>query len=165
VNVQIAPNNKMAFYIHSNGGVDYTNGVGITVPDTIFSQDNFIRFREGTGKASIFSANFNPRVFNGRINYCYLESWIGIEENQSLDGLNIWPNPNDGIFNLSMANSNEVFERVEIMNLEGKIIRQEQIVSSTLLSFDISGQPAGLYFVKVYTDKGTYSKKIVLTGN
>jgi len=26
-------------------------------------------------------------------------------------------------------------------------------------------QPAGLYFVKVYTDKGTYSKKIVLTGN
>jgi hypothetical protein len=165
VNVQIAPNNKMAFYIHSNGGVDYTNGVGITVPDTIFSQDNFIRFREGTGKASIFSANFNPRVFNGRINYCYLESWIGIEENQSLDGLNIWPNPNDGIFNLSMANSNEVFERVEIMNVEGQIIRQEQIVSNSIVSYDISGQPAGLYFVKVYTDKGTYSKKIVLTGN
>jgi hypothetical protein len=94
-----------------------------------------------------------------------LESWIGIEENQSLDGLNIWPNPNDGIFNLSMANSNEVFERVEIMNVEGQIIRQEQIVSNSIVSYDISGQPAGLYFVKVYTDKGTYSKKIVLTGN
>jgi hypothetical protein len=64
-----------------------------------------------------------------------------------------------------MANSNEVFERVEIMNVEGQIIRQEQIVSNSIVSYDISGQPAGLYFVKVYTDKGIYSKKIVLTGN
>ncbi len=164
VQVQIAPNTKKAFFIYSNNGVEYTDGVGVTVPDTIFNQDNFIRFREGSGKGGIFTlGSNNPRVFNGRINYCYIESWIGIEENQDLSGINIWPNPSDGIFNLSIANSNELIERVDILNIGGQLIKQETKFAGEIVSFDISSYPAGIYFVKTYTNKNSYTRKIVLS--
>ncbi len=162
VGIQLAPFTKKAFFIYSTGAVDYTNGVGVTVPDTIFAQDNFMVFREGTGKSGIFTpGGNNPRVFNGEINYCYLESFIGIEENIPSDGILIWPNPTDGIFNISISKSAEDIQRVEIVNINGQVISQLSQSSGNTITMDISGQPAGLYFVRTYTNKSSYIHKII----
>jgi hypothetical protein len=166
VNVQIAPNAKMAFFIYSAiADIMYTDGVGITVPDTVFNEDSFIKFHEGTGKTQIFTgANFNPRVFNGRINYCYLESWVGIEENSQLTGLEIWPNPTQGIFTISAFNTQENIAEIEVLNLNGQVVRQWTTLGGNSFSADISNEPAGVYLVKTRTQTATYTQKIILTG-
>jgi|GEM_PF-1920850 len=165
VNVEIAANAKAAFFIHNTFAINYSDGTGVTVPDTIFTQDNYVRIHEGTGKSDIFGIdNYNPRVFNGYVNYCALDNFIGVENEITAGELSIWPNPSNGIFNVAVPET-ENLQQLEILNMEGRLIRSMQQASGAQLSVDITGQAPGIYFVKIRTDKGFRTQKIVLSGN
>lgn len=49
------------------------------------------------------------------------------------------------------------FEKIEILNLEGRII-QSLINENTLISIENSG----IYFVRIYTDKGIFTEKLLV---
>ncbi len=70
VNQNIPVGTTRAFYITRTtvGGpvVDYTNGTGV---GNLLASDANIIIREGTGKEYLFSTNFSPRQFNGRVFY------------------------------------------------------------------------------------------------
>jgi hypothetical protein len=59
----------MAFYVTGSGTatVDYTNGTAV---GNVFSQDAGMKILEGTGKEFPFTNAYQPRVFNGVVNYC-----------------------------------------------------------------------------------------------
>lgn len=68
VNTHVPAGATQAFYVTiSNGtGINYTNG---TTTGALFASDANMEFYEGAGMSYPFGSNFNPRVFNGNINY------------------------------------------------------------------------------------------------
>lgn len=165
VGLEIPINTKMSFFIYTaDNFVAYSNGKGVTIPDTIQAQSMYIRVHEGYGKGGYFtSGNNSPRVFNGYVNYCALENFIGVEEPETvLSEMQVWPNPTNGIVHISIADVTENIQRVEIVNLEGKLVYSAAQPASNMLSIDISDQANGLYFIKVSTEKSIYTSKCLL---
>jgi len=74
--------------------------------------------------------------------------------------VNVYPNPNLGVVNIR---SNSQINAIEVMNVMGKVVRPGSVkISSTLARVDITGQAAGVYFVRVHTDAGLMIQRISL---
>ncbi|MGQ0829722.1 MAG: T9SS type A sorting domain-containing protein [Bacteroidota bacterium] len=70
-----------------------------------------------------------------------------IDLNKSL--ITLYPNPNNGIFKLSIDNVNlDRYNSVLIYDMSGKFIQQEELTNETSI-IDISTKPRGIYFIKV----------------
>ncbi|MFT6081635.1 MAG: hypothetical protein ACI8UD_002920 [Planctomycetota bacterium] len=68
VNTFVPAATTQAFYVTVTNGtaINYTNG---TATGALFASNADLEFYEGSGLAYPFVANFNPRVWNGNINY------------------------------------------------------------------------------------------------
>jgi hypothetical protein len=74
-------------------------------------------------------------------------------EDPSLEKLyQVFPNPTTGLIQVSGENISEV----EVMNLSGMMIYK-----GSNKSIDLSRQPDGVYYVKIITDKGVVTKKVL----
>ena len=75
------------------------------------------------------------------------------------NSVEIFPNPSTGLYTIELDESNGAF--IEVYNLLGKKVQDvKQTGAST--TFDLTGFPKGVYFVKVTTDGEQLSKKIIL---
>jgi hypothetical protein len=81
------------------------------------------------------------------------------------NSINIYPNPTSGKFNIQIGLTNFVHINLEVMNVMGQSITEwsSSKISNNTYSLDLSGQPNGLYFVRI-TD-GTFSivRKIMVS--
>jgi hypothetical protein len=90
---------------------------------------------------------------------CYGIYTVGINDNKSnLNTLEIIPNPNDGLF---IINSNLMNVQLEIYNIEGAVVHQENSLQ-TRNTIDLQMLPAGMYFVTINYAEGIISKKIII---
>ncbi|MCX6292037.1 MAG: T9SS type A sorting domain-containing protein [Bacteroidetes bacterium] len=65
-------------------------------------------------------------------------------------GVEVFPNPTTGIFNLKLKDGNDKIAEVTVQNVFGKEVLHQKYFSS---SFNLSNEPAGVYFVHVVTQK------------
>lgn len=72
--------------------------------------------------------------------------------------LQIYPNPSDGIFTFS---SNCNIKTIEIYNTLGKKVYETSANQQTS-EIDLSYEPKGIYFVKVYDGEKTFNKKVII---
>ena len=82
---------------------------------------------------------------------------VGMNELNNDTHIALYPNPTNGIFNLDLEIS---VGYIFIYNILGEIVLQSKI-NDTQIKFDLSNQPAGIYFVNVISDSKNYSKKII----
>ncbi len=75
--------------------------------------------------------------------------------NSLLNNVVIYPNPNNGIFTISLPDN----ATVVITDIAGSIIYKSLIINS--LQIDISNQPAGIYFIKITSENSNIIKKII----
>ena len=91
---------------------------------------------------------------------------VGIPSTSSVGfGISILPNPSNGIFNLVVRGVKDMDTRVQITDLTGKTIFQDQERPVSLeytKTVDVSGFPKGIYMVKVQTDMQSVTKKLVI---
>ncbi len=78
---------------------------------------------------------------------------IGIHENSFGGKLEVYPNPTNGEINIV---TDTKVDLVEVYDTTG-----QKVAESTETSINISDIVSGIYFVKVYTEKGNSIKKIV----
>lgn len=106
----------------------------------------------------------------------YMSSWIYqdsvlcptpinpvVEEEELQYLILIYPNPSSGIFTIRTEQLQ--LKNIEVINVLGEKILagdRPRAVSSNGQSIDLSKQPDGIYFVRVQTEKGMVSKKIVI---
>jgi hypothetical protein len=82
-----------------------------------------------------------------------------IKENEEVVSISIYPNPNNGKFQLKLINQKSV--TLEITDILGNTILKSEIKNETT-DVDLSGQSNGIYFVKTFDSKGSVVvKKIV----
>ena len=85
---------------------------------------------------------------------------IGINENELSNSISVYPNPTDGIFTLASSLPSEKLE-IEISNAIGEKVYQVK-TNNNNTEIDLSKVSNGIYFVKINSQKGTTTKKIVL---
>ena len=69
--------------------------------------------------------------------------------------ISVYPNPTNGMINIEAAG----IQRIEIANVDGQIVSSEA-VSSDVVSVSIEAQPAGMYFVRIYTANEVIVRKV-----
>ena len=78
------------------------------------------------------------------------------------ENISIYPNPNNGKFELEINNPNSFKNYIlEIYNVQGKKIYQST-TTNTKSEIYLSNQPKGIYFIKCNDEKVVLTKKIVL---
>ena len=95
---------------------------------------------------------FNDKMFITRLNNDYIPSALGVADNQLNNELTVYPNPSQGIFSL---NTNAIIKNVTAFALGG-----EQIATHYLNNEVTISAPAGIYFLRVETEKSTQIVKI-----
>jgi len=96
---------------------------------------------------------------------CVTISTAGINKNNILNQVSIYPNPTTGKIVIEGENIHtdafSVVERVEIINPIGQTIKQYATNNKSIL-IDISSQTKGIYFVRITTNKGVVIDKVIL---
>lgn len=97
---------------------------------------------------------FNTATSTITVNAC-----VGINEINNDATINLYPNPNNGLFNLEL--STEVLNAsVEIYNHLGQLVYTDLFHKTKLI--DMSNESNGMYFVRVLEDNKTlFTKKII----
>lgn len=70
----------------------------------------------------------------------------------------VYPNPNNGIFKISVANSEVI--KYSVMNLNGKLVQQKQVTDSSF-EVDLSNESQGVYFLKLENNHLVKTIKII----
>ena len=79
---------------------------------------------------------------------------LGVGDNMQL--LYIYPNPSKDVFNIEGVG----IRKVEVMNAFGQVILSEEVKNDNL-QINLSGKAAGAYLLRVVTDKGVTTKKLI----
>ena len=84
----------------------------------------------------------------------------GITESE-VANIAVYPNPTDG--KLQITSSELRIENVEIFDMVGRMVKTRFIASQQdgTTTLDISNLPSGVYFVKIYTENGVVTQKII----
>jgi plastocyanin len=88
----------------------------------------------------------------------------GIAETKLKDGISIFPNPSNGNFQLKINNPQTVKEyELGIYNVLGaRVYSKSQLQQQSTYNVDIADLPKGTYFVKLFSGKESYYRKIVV---
>jgi alpha-tubulin suppressor-like RCC1 family protein len=87
---------------------------------------------------------------------------VATENNNNTDTqINIYPNPSEGLLTITADNINFEKDNILITNTLGQIISRQQLSQKSTL-IDLQNQASGLYFIKIYTEKGEITKRVVL---
>ena len=99
---------------------------------------------------------------------CYQENGINllgdcifpnsISENTISISFDIYPNPTSGNFTIELEKQENA--NITIYSIAGKRVFNKQYVSNDLIDINID-TPNGIYFVKVETEKGVFTEKII----
>jgi len=91
-----------------------------------------------------------------------------IEKFDKNEFIKVFPNPAKDIIYIQFTNLNEQEITLEILNLNGqKILQQDQryIDNDQIIDLNLSSQPEGIYFLKIQLEDRLYTYKLVLIRN
>ena len=97
-----------------------------------------------------------------------LHDWLVVVEIETgmaeeiADGLTLFPNPSNGKFYLETNESGNDPIELQIMDLTGRIIYNRQLTLIEKIEIDLSGQPKGIYFLRVKSEEKLLNKKLVI---
>jgi hypothetical protein len=94
-----------------------------------------------------------------------IKDCTSIDENQQLVGLNVFPNPNTGMFSLNLSSFGSQTVSVRIINLSGKVVYEVtdlKINSSHNMEINLSNVANGVYNIFVISENGITDKKVVI---
>jgi hypothetical protein len=74
----------------------------------------------------------------------------------------MYPSPNKGILNIDIKNAIDI-NIIEVYNVTGQLVAKFENQNQTKNTFDLSNQSNGLYFIRINTAKGSFSKSFVIS--
>ncbi|WP_207495292.1 T9SS type A sorting domain-containing protein [Aridibaculum aurantiacum] len=92
---------------------------------------------------------------------------VSLQEVGKSNAVRVVPNPSNGRFTLQLANLSVQKVTVQVLTQSGMLVEQKAVNltgNTALLSvpFDLTRQPAGMYFVKVISADGVQTQKVVI---
>ncbi|RLD72924.1 MAG: hypothetical protein DRI98_00675 [Bacteroidetes bacterium] len=93
-----------------------------------------------------------------------VQSGVGTEDVLSPEFLTVYPNPSNGLLFVELSKEFEKELILEIMDPLGKILFHQVIPPNMLIQeeYDLSDQPAGIYFIRIYHNSFQTLRKLML---
>jgi subtilisin-like proprotein convertase family protein len=101
-------------------------------------------------------SDFSNEVVSGLV--------TGLTSKELMEQVKIYPNPNQGDFQLSLTNQQTGPHHIQILNLVGKILADVRLEkSSTVMtySFHLSDQPKGIYLIRISNENELITQRIM----
>ena len=88
------------------------------------------------------------------------ESTTGISGTDLNESVNVYPNPNTGSFVVNVGGLQGL--KIEIFNLMGEVIATPDNSRDGIYEVDLSGQAAGMYYVRIQSENQVVTKKVTV---
>jgi hypothetical protein len=85
----------------------------------------------------------------------------GLDENPN-NAFFIHPNPSEGKFYLEFPSPSNEPTEIMIMDLTGRRVYEEIAKMTGKTEIDLSGQPKGMYFVRIKTEEESCTQKLII---
>jgi hypothetical protein len=99
-------------------------------------------------------------------NLAFSGTVTGLKSQESvISNVNVFPNPSADLINVTLNIKSEQKVSLELVDLTGKLIVSKDlglVQGESKQSLNVNGISKGIYFVKVVSDKGTETKKIII---
>ncbi len=111
------------------------------------------------GSASAYSpSNRNGTFYFSDLQFFVQSAPLSISKNNvEEDGVSVYPNPTNNLFNIKISNPNVQIKKVVLTDVSGKII-----YSKNTKTINVTGFSKGLYFLSIETNSGKSITKKVL---
>jgi PKD repeat protein len=98
----------------------------------------------------------NGQIRNLKNNTITNEEWeTAIEKAATESVLELFPNPATNELNIKLPNdATSTIESIQVINVNGQVVKTEHAISTNLLSIDISTLPSGVYMVRTMNKDG-----------
>jgi len=111
--------------------------------------------------SSVDDENDNAYLAPNNINYTPGSS-AGINENQELNTLMVFPNPVNDKVTIAWENNGQTAEMLEIRDLNGRVVRSIELGSNqTVANLYTSDLNAGVYVVAIHSAHTVYTQKFI----
>ena len=88
-------------------------------------------------------------------------SVVGLSKEKKRGDWQIFPNPNQGNFQLSLSKP-LAFERIEVRNLKGQLISRQRLSGDKLQTFNYADLDAGIYFISLIGEEYRETQKLII---
>jgi len=85
-----------------------------------------------------------------------------IAEEKMKKEVHVYPNPTSGLINVNLLPIKNNHPKVYIMDVVGKTVAVKENITTDILSIDAASYNKGIYFVKIVSDNGSITKKVVV---
>jgi hypothetical protein len=151
-----------AFYIYeTSDGTNYTLIDMISPIAAFVAQTRQYALSPGTMNVKFFYDKDSGNVAFD--DFCATIGAVGIKEFPQNSALSVYPNPTRGLTTIDLKGVRLINASISISNLLGKEIRTISLKGNeTAFPIDLSEFQDGIYFVKVKSDAGESTKRIIL---
>ena len=153
------------FDYSTDSGQNWNNLQTFTGTNLSFTEYSYEIQNSSTINNVIFRFNFESDNIENRegaiIDNFIIEGSTLSNKFSEYEYVNIYPNPNDGVFSIGIDNSNFNVEKITILSIDGKIVYESEPRYESLNFISLEDKPAGLYFVEITTLKQKLIKKII----
>jgi photosystem II stability/assembly factor-like uncharacterized protein len=145
-------------------GTSYSLDDGTTwkTQDTIAQHTAVSFLNTNTG----WTGGFNTSATVGGIFKWTSSTIMGVHENQQMEaGLNVYPNPNDGHFQIALKDASGKPVQVLVFDITGKVVFDASEANGNSVfvkDLDLSSYSHGMYFVQIRDGEKTSTKKIIV---
>ena len=102
----------------------------------------------------------NVQFDNVSIKAVAVEDLLGVNTNSVVSNdFSVFPNPSKDLINVS--NNSIAIKSIEITDLNGRVVKTVAALDSLNVQVNISDLSTGVYMMKILSDKGTSTKKVI----
>lgn len=88
-------------------------------------------------------------------------SVTGVQGISPIKNISVFPNPNNGMFTLSIESATTQKINANIFNSLGQLILRKETEIDTQTEFDLSGNAKGIYYLQFFADERYYYKRLL----
>lgn len=150
-------------YDYNTGAITWKEATGLfytgisTGPDA-GSDITEARFQVSSAVGNTLGANV--QFDNISIKYDALENLLGTKSNSLVaNKLVVYPNPSKDLLNVTYDGS--TLSSIEMTDLNGRVVKTVTVSDTSNTQINISDLSVGVYMMKIVSDKGTTTKKVI----
>jgi hypothetical protein len=140
---------------------DYGHCITVDPSENVYTTGSFLRtvdFDPDAGVYNLTPTGSSSDIFVHKIS----QNTTGIMSPPGVAMGNIYPNPTDGIIQIetSAASNNDI--EIQVFNSLGKMLINEHVKNSGLVSLNLNQYNSGLYFIKVMSNNEVLIQKSIV---
>ncbi|MES2286170.1 MAG: GEVED domain-containing protein [Bacteroidota bacterium] len=170
--------------------IDYNkNGSFAEAGETVYTSDTataltYTKTGSFTVPTSAASGSTLMRVVNTETDFAYtidscgtygygetedylvsIPSLVGIEENDVLNTISVYPNPTTGLFNITTSTANFTQLTISVIDIQGKEVfntSDKNYSANYNKQINLEGLAKGIYYIKLNTGAGVKTQKLII---